>query len=342
MNKKNIIPVIVGPTASGKSSLSIEFARQKNLEIISADSMQIYKNLNIGTAKVSIEEQNVVKHHLINILNESDSYSVYQFQNDARQIISKNNANILICGGSSQYVCSLLDDEVYINDTNLELRRDLENKFNNFTNDDLWTYLNSIDEQRASKLEKNDRRRIFRAIEKYIITGTKPSKLDPKLLAKKKNKGSGEIDISDIRDMRDRFNTKNESDKYKQNYSFVCFYIDIDREILYERINNRVDKMIQDGLIAEASYCYELNVKGKLSNTCKQAIAYKEFFPYFAGICSLEKCIEQLKINSRHYAKRQITWWKKRKKYVLNGLKNKNELAQEMERVIVEEHTNID
>ncbi len=282
-NNQKIIPIITGPTASGKSDFAIKLALKYGFEIISADSMQIYKGLDIGTAKVSISEQKLVPHHLIDIRFPSESYSVVNFQHDSLEILS-SKGNYLVCGGSSQYICSLLDREIYSDDQNSDLRNKLETTYSCYSNFELWQELNKIDNIRASQLNPNDRRRVLRAIEKYKISGILPSKLNPK---------------------------SNISEEFS-SFLFLPIYIDNDRDLLYQKINKRVDQMMKLGLLEEAEYCYKLDKNSELSSTCKQAIAYKEFFPYFKHELSLNECIDRLKINSRHYAKRQITWWKRR------------------------------
>lgn len=270
----NNVIIIFGPTAVGKSAVAVELAKMINGEIISADSMQIYKNLNIGTAKITEKEMQGIPHYLIDEKNPSEDYSVAEFVKSARTIITKiqqNGKTPIIVGGTGLYIKSLISGYNFAQTTkNEKLRIEL----NNMSNEQLANYLLQLNPEK--KFDKQNRQRLIRYIE---------------------------IELNDGQYLKTADNN---------NYHLFCI-ID-DREKIYERINKRVDEMVDDGILNELNYLMNLN----LSNNClaMKAIGYKELIPYYNKTDSLENCLNILKQKTRNYAKRQITF--------LNQFNNKN------------------
>ncbi len=273
---------IVGPTASGKTSLSIELAKKFDGEIISADSMQIYKGIHIASAAPDESEKCAVPHHLIEFLETDQEYSVADYVKSARECIkdiSSRGKLPIIVGGTGLYITSLLDNIEYTEvDTDYDLRQSLEEKFSIIGGEEMLKELAEFDPQTASELHPNNKRRIIRAFEVYLQTGN--TKTQQNILSKQ-NKG-------EILPLVIGVNFK-------------------DRQRLYDRINLRVDLMMQNGLLEEAKSIYDMaNQKGAF-----QAIGHKELYKYFENECSLEQAIEHLKQQTRRYAKRQMTWFNK-------------------------------
>lgn len=261
------IIVIVGPTNVGKTKLSIELAKKFNGEVINADSMQFYKGLDIGTAKIKEVEKEGIKHHLLDILNVEDDYSIYHYQKDGRKIIDDllaQNKNIIIVGGTGLYIKALLYDyklnKSIINDT-----------YDNISTDNLYQELVRLDKD--IKIDKNNRRRIIRAINYY-----------------KENNKSINTNVTD-----------------KLLYDAIFIGLNTNRELLYNKINNRVDDMIKEGLIDEVKSFYNKKIYAK---PLISGIGYKELYEYFDGKVSLEEAILNIKQNSRRYAKRQLTFFR--------------------------------
>lgn len=291
----NKIPVIavVGPTASGKSEFAVRLAEKYNGEIVSADSIQIYKQMNIGSAKPSKEEMKGIPHYLLGFLDISEEFSVAAYVNLARtyikDIYSRNKLPI-ICGGTGLYINSLIDN-VQFEESNIDksLREKLNKKAEIEGIESLLAELKEFDVESYNRLARtNNARRIIRAIEIYRTTG-----------------------ITMTEQIK---NSKNLPSPYDAKLIGLNFS---NRSDLYTRINNRVDKMVEKGLVHEA----EEILKMPYSRTSMGAIGYKEFIPYFNGELSLDCCIEKIKINTRHYAKRQITWFKRdeRIKWILQN-----------------------
>ena len=260
--------VIVGPTAVGKTKLSIELAKKLNGEIINADSTQVFRGLDIATAKVTNDEKENIVHHLIDIKNITDDYNVYDYQKDARNCIDdilKRGKTPILVGGTGLYIKACLYDYKF----------DEENKNTNeyldFSNDELYEMLLKIDPK--TEIHKNNRKRVVRAIN-YYNENKRP------------------------------LSSKEKTDK--ELYDTIYIGLTTDRQTLYDRINKRVDIMIENGLLEEAKKIYESNIRTKAILT---PIGYKELFPYFSHEKSLEECIELIKKNSRRYAKRQYTWF---------------------------------
>ncbi len=286
MDKPKVI-VICGPTASGKTALSIELAKKINGEIISSDSMQIYKDMTIGTAKPTIEEMQGIKHYLIDFIEPNQRYSVADFKKDAEkaieEIIKKGKVPIVV-GGTGLYVDSLIYGIEY-QEINFDekYRNELEKRVEKEGLEKLYNEAKKIDPQAIEKISQNDKKRILRILEIYKATG--------------KNKTEQEI----------------ESRKNEVKYDYKVFAINMDREKLYERINKRVDIMIENGLIQEVE---ELLKKYNKFPTAMQGLGYKEVAEYLYNKCSKEEMIENIKRETRRYAKRQITWFKKNKQTI--------------------------
>ena len=299
MNKPKVI-IICGPTASGKTALSIELAKTINGEIVSCDSMQIYKDMDIGTAKPTAEEMQGIKHYLLDFIEPDKRYSVAEFKKDAEkaieQILAKGKIPIVV-GGTGLYVDSLIYGIEY---QDIPLDKEYRNKLEQIANEKglevLYEKAKQIDEQAMKKISPNDKKRIMRVLEIYKTTG--------------KNKTEQEM----------------ESRKNEVKYDFEVFAINMDREVLYDRINKRVDTMIEQGLIEEVK-----NIIQKYSEfpTAMQGLGYKEVVEYLNGNCSKEEMIEKIKMETRRYAKRQLTWFRKNKQTIwINGLNSKESNVQ--------------
>ena len=298
MNKPKVI-VICGPTASGKTALSIELAKKINGEIISCDSMQIYKYMDIGTAKPTLEEQKEVKHHLIDFVEPNQRYSVAEYKKDAEksieEILSKGKTPIIV-GGTGLYVDSLIYGIEYPEiELDEEYRKQLEKEIEEKGLESLYNKAKEIDSKAMEKISPNDKKRIMRVVEIYKATG--------------KTKTEQEI----------------ESRTHEVKYDYKVFAIKMDREKLYERINKRVDMMIEKGLIEEVQ-----NILKKYDKfpTAMQGLGYKEVVEYLEGKKTKEEMIDKIKMQTRRYAKRQITWFKKNKQTI--WIEN-NELSKILE-----------
>lgn len=284
MEKPKII-CIVGPTASGKSSLAISLAQKIDAEIISADSMQIYKNLNIGTAKVTLEEMHGIKHHLIDICDIYQNYSVADYKkacyNTIDEILNRKK-NVIIAGGTGLYISAIVKNMNFENrKIDLEYRKKLYDLAAENGNEYLYNILKNLDYNSALNIHPNNLKRVIRAIEYAKLYNKNKSE------HMKEEKNKSNVDIP---------------------YEFYIFGIDVKRDLLYQIICKRIDLMLEQGLVKEAKYVYDAKLpKGA---TCMQAIGYKEFFDYFTGKATLDECIEKLKTNTKHYAKRQYTWFK--------------------------------
>ena len=261
--------VITGPTAVGKTKLSIEIAKRLNTDIINADAYQIYRRMNIGTAKPNKEEMKMVSHHLIDIIDPKETFSISDYQILVRALIDKmkteNKVPILV-GGSGLYI------DAVIKNYNFNEAKRCDEKYNNYTNNELHQLLQNLDYDTAKKIHPNNRKRLVRAIE----LEQQPCFKDSRSLGK---------------------------DFY---YNVLCIFLNDDRDTLYQRINNRVDQMIKDGLIEEVR---QIGIEN-FSMTSRVAIGYKEVIEYLKGNITLDDAIELIKKNSRHYGKRQYTWFK--------------------------------
>lgn len=270
--------IIAGPTAVGKTNLSIQLAKKLNTEIISADSMQIYKKLDIGTAKVTKEEMGGIKHHLIDIINPDESYSVQEFKKEALDIIKnlhvKNKIPVIV-GGTGLYIDSLTHDFDFVNvKPNIELRKELEEIYK-VKPAHLLDEVHQISDV-YSHLTLKDKKKIIRAIEVYRESG--------KILNYDRKQNSSDV-------------------------KYYLFVLNDNRENLYNRINNRVDIMINNGLVKEVKALLEQGLNANCQSM--KAIGYKDVISYLNNDISYEDMVYKLKQNSRHYAKRQLTWFRR-------------------------------
>lgn len=281
MEKQKVI-VICGPTASGKTKLSIEIAKKINGEIVSADSMQIYKDMTIGTAKPTPEEMQGIKHYLIDFVLPNQRYSVADYNKDALKAIDeiiKKGKTPIVVGGTGLYVNSLIYGIEYSDiEIDLEYRKKLEEIADKEGIEKLYEMAKQIDPEAIKNISENDKKRICRILEIYHSTG--------------KNKTEQE----------------KESRKNGPKYQYLLYGITMDREKLYDRINKRVDIMINDGLIEEVQ---DVVKKYDEFPTAMQGLGYKEVVEYLNGITTKEEMIEKIKMETRRYAKRQLTWFKK-------------------------------
>jgi tRNA dimethylallyltransferase len=290
MQKQKVI-VIGGPTASGKTALSIELAKKINGQIISADSMQIYKDMNIGTAKPEKEEMQGIQHYLIDFLSPEERYSVANYKIQAKEAIKTilNNGKVpIVVGGTGLYIDSLIYEIEFQNiDVNLEYREELEKISEQKGLNYLYEKAKNIDPKAMEKISSNDKKRILRILEIYKQTGKTKTELE-------------------------------ENSRKNIEYDYKVFAINMDRQILYDRINKRVDIMIEKGLVNEVE---NLCKKYKEFPTAMQGLGYKEVVEYLNGKSTYEEMIEKIKMESRRYAKRQLTWFKKNKQTIwLDGL----------------------
>lgn len=280
----NKIPVIsvVGPTASGKTAFSVALAKRIGAEIVSADSMQIYKGMDIASAKPTREEMQGVEHHLIDFLEPSEAYSVARYIKDATEAIKdihSRGKKVIICGGTGLYVDSLLGNIVFDEQPdNTEVRNKLRLRREKEGIEAIYRELQEIDPETADTLHINNEGRVLRALETYYLTGEKPSVL------------------------------RRRSRSVPTPYNSLYFCLNYkDREILYDRINRRVDIMIENGLVEEAREYFSLSPE----NTSAQAIGHKEIAGYLRGEITLPEAADNLKKATRHYAKRQLTWFRR-------------------------------
>lgn len=301
MQKQKVI-VIGGPTASGKTGLSIELAKKINGEIVSADSMQIYKEMNIGTAKPSKEEMQGIKHYMLSIITPDKRFSVAEYKIQAKkaikQILQKGKVPIVI-GGTGLYIETLIYEIEFPEiETDLEYRKELEKIVEEKGLQYLYNKAVEIDKHAMEKISINDKKRILRVLEIYHKTGKTKSELE--------------------------VNSKKEPE-----YDYKLFAINMQRETLYDRINKRVDIMIENGLVEEVEKIIQ---KYKEFPTAMQGLGYKEVVEYLQGTISYEEMKEKVKQETRRYAKRQLTWFRKYENITwLDGL---NEVEKNIETII--------
>lgn len=279
----SLIPVIViaGPTASGKTALSIALAQKLNGEIVSADSMQIYKHMNIGTAKPDLEERAGIPHHMMDVIEPWETYSVAQYTQGARncmkEIASRGRTPIVV-GGTGLYISGLVENIVYEDiQVDSALHAELEAFAHACGPDALHKRLLECDPEAAGEIHANNEKRVLRAIEMCLTTG---------LTLKERN-------------LRSKSGPK--------EFDYTVYAIDMDRAVLYDRIDRRVDMMADAGLVEEVRRVSEMG----LSRTARQGIGYKEILEYFSGKISLEEALNQIRQGSRNYAKRQLTWFRR-------------------------------
>ncbi|MBC8590537.1 tRNA (adenosine(37)-N6)-dimethylallyltransferase MiaA [Wansuia hejianensis] len=307
--KDNLV-VLMGPTAIGKTDLSVNVAKDLDGEIISADSMQIYKYMDIGTAKITQSEMQNIPHYLIDFIYPDEEYTVSNYQFDAKNLIHEINSRNklpIVVGGTGLYINSLVYNLNFANvPPNEEIRKRYEDLANEYGNEYIYEKLKKIDLEGSQKIELADRKRIIRYLEIFELTGKTMSE---------HNK-----------------NFRKEVTDY--NLAMIC--LNMDRSILYNRINDRVDLMIEKGLIGEVKKILDMGYKKNLISL--QGIGYKEIISYLDGEMSLSEAIDKIKQGSRNYAKRQLTWFRrdKRIKWInIDEFQNNHELS-----IFVQEYIN--
>ena len=283
---KQKLIVVAGPTASGKTRLAIDIAKSVNGEIANADSMQIYKHMNIGSAKPTLEEQSEAKHHLIDFLEPDEEFSVANYTELAHKVIAEISSRgkiPIMCGGTGLYINSVVNDITFGEiETDYKLREELNELAKQHGSQYLLDILKEFDPVSAQRLHPGNLRRIVRAIEFYRTTG---------------------IPISEHQEM-----TKQKESRYEP----LMLCVKWDREVLYDRINKRVDIMMNDGLLDEVKQLMEMGYTKELNSM--KGIGYKEIIDYFEGNMSLEDTVNLIKQSSRRYAKRQLTWFRRDKR----------------------------
>ena len=279
---KNKMIILTGPTAVGKSDISIEFAKKINGEIISADSMQVYKYMNIGSAKITKDQMGGIEHYLIDVIEPTEDFNVYVFQKMAKEAVEKiySKGKIpIVVGGTGFYIQALLYDINFEEEDNSEVRRKYTELAQTRGNEYLYDLLKQKDPAYAETLHANNVKRVIRALE-YM-------------------------DLND-----ELFSAHNEKERQKNSpYDFRYFVLEDDRENLYTNIEKRVDKMISDGLVDEVTKLQAMGLTR--NNVSMQGLGYKEILDYLDNECSLEEAIEKIKLETRHFAKRQLTWFRR-------------------------------
>ena len=283
-DKATKVIVVVGPTASGKTSLGVALAKSLDGEVVSCDSMQIYKGMPIASAAPTADETDGIPHHLVGFKDPIEKFSVADFvelaSNKVDEVVSREHKPILV-GGTGLYIDSLVSGVSFCDEDNTEVRAKLEAEADQKGIEILLERLKGIDPETAAKYHLNDRKRIIRALEIFEIHKKTKTQLD--------------------------LESKQKGDRYDALWIGITYR---NREILYDRINKRVDIMLQNGLLEEARNAFDSG----FGSTAVQAIGHKEFFPYFKGEISLETAVENLKMETRRYAKRQLTWFRRNEK----------------------------
>ena len=295
---------VVGPTASGKSDLAVELSKKYHGEVVSCDSMQLYKKMNIGTAKPTVEEMQGITHHLIDFLEPGVEYSVSDYVGDAEKCVKAlEDRNVLpiFCGGTGLYVDSFLSGIKFSEfENDPDVRKRLDEEYKNSGIAGIYERLSVVDPDIASSIDVHNAKRVLRAMEVYETTG---------------------ITMSE-------WNRRSKENADKKDCLIIGLDY-VDRQKLYDRIDMRVDVMLEKGLLNEAKELYDEGIFD--TKTASQAIAYKEFLPYFLGTDTLENCVETLKRNSRRYAKRQLTWFRRNKeiRWIIRDEKSYEEVLEE-------------
>jgi len=274
--------VIAGPTGVGKTELSLKIAKLLQGDIISADSAQVYKGMDVGTAKIAEEEKQGIKHHMLDIVEPIEKYSVGDYQKEVDKILKEKeekNEAILLTGGTGLYIKSITEGLADLPKADKKLREEMKK----YSDSELLEKLKSLDEEAANNIHENNRKRVERALEVCILTGNKFSEISKK-------------------------NIKN------NNYKFLKLYLTRDRKNLYERINKRVDIMMDQGLLEEVKSLYDKYTGETLKKI--NIIGYNELIDYLENKLTLDEAVNAIKKNSRRYAKRQITWFKKEEEYI--------------------------
>ena len=280
---KRPLIILTGPTAVGKTSLSLSLAKELDGEIVSADSMQVYRYMDIGTAKIREEERQGIPHHLIDVLDPWEDFNVVRFQKMAREALEEiwERGHIpIVTGGPGFYIQALLYDIHFTeNNEDSSLRKDLENYARENGAEALHSRLAEVDEKAASQIHFNNVKRVIRALEFYYQTGKKISE-------------------------------HNEEERKRTSpYDFKYFVLNDEREHLYARINQRVDLMMEEGLVEEVQKLKEMGCDSTMVSM--QGLGYKEILSYLEGECTLDEAVYKIKRDTRHFAKRQITWFKR-------------------------------
>lgn len=299
-SRKPRVIAIGGPTATGKTALSVALAQRFDGEILSADSMQIYRGLDVGTAKVTPEEQQGIPHHLVDIRDPEELFSVADFVALAQQIIAdldRRGKLAIVAGGTGLYITSLLNGMAFAPEkTDPALRTALQQRAEQEGAQALYEELRTVDPAYAAMVHPNNLPRVIRALELYQATGRRMSE------------------------------QRQQARAVQPPYRALCLCLTCrDRSVLYRRIDERVDRMVQQGILEEAKLVYDHRDSYK---TAAQAIGYKEFFPYFEGKASVNDCANRLKQASRNYAKRQLTWFRHQNKAVWLYLDEEDVLQQ--------------
>ncbi|MDP0489108.1 MAG: tRNA (adenosine(37)-N6)-dimethylallyltransferase MiaA [Fusobacterium sp. JB020] len=274
--------VIAGPTGVGKTELSLKIAKLLQGDIISADSAQVYKGMNVGTAKITEEEKQGIKHYMLDIVEPIEKYSVGDYQKEVDKILKEKeekNEDIVLTGGTGLYIKSITEGLADLPKADKKLREEMKK----YSDSELLEKLKSLDEEAANNIHENNRKRVERALEVCILTGNKFSEISKK-------------------------NIKN------NNYKFLKLYLTRDRKNLYERINKRVDIMMDQGLLEEVKSLYDKYTGETLKKI--NIIGYNELIDYLENKLTLDEAVNAIKKNSRRYAKRQITWFKKEEEYI--------------------------
>ncbi len=282
LNKTKRLIVIAGPTAIGKTEFAIKLAQHLQTEIISADSRQFFKELNIGTAKPSARELSVIKHHFVGSHSIHDYYNVAQFEIDVLSLLDvlfEKHNQVIMVGGSGLYIDAVCNGIDELPDVDEKLRQELNKIYEDEGIATIQQKLKTLDPEFYDTIDRSNPKRIIRALEVCLATGQKYSE--------------------------QRSNAKKE-----RPFEIIKIGLNIDREQLYQRINERVDQMVKDGLTEEAKELFEFKQLNALNT-----VGYKEIFDHFSGNIKLEKAIEKIKTNSRRYAKRQLTWFRKNDNY---------------------------
>ena len=300
-----VVPIIVGPTAIGKTYLSMLLAEKIPSEIISADSRQIYKYMDIGTAKVDKELQKKVAHHMIDICNPDEYFSAGMYSKIARKIVDyilKEGKLPIVVGGSGFYISALIDGIFDLQIYNSDIREQLQERAENEGLDSLYHELEQYDPVNASKISVNDRQRIFRSLEVYLSTGQP-------------------------------FSEWHKLKTNSANFQYRLIGLNIDRKILYQRIEERVDKMMDEGLIDEVKHLQQMGYHENM--TALKTVGYKEVFAYLKDEIDFDTMIGQIKQNTRRYAKRQLTWFRRDQRIEWMDITNKKDLDQVAQNLMI-------
>ncbi len=296
--------VIAGPTCSGKSTLAFSIAEKISSEIISADSRQVYKYINIGTAKPTAAELKRIRHHLIDHINPLDNFNAGMFVQEAERIIFKLNSRNkipVVVGGTGLYIKSLIDGIIDSVDSNRELREELLEKRRQFGNEYLYEKLKTVDPVSAEKMLPQNWKRVIRALEVFYITG---------------------------KTLWQHFKEQSRN----SDHTFYQFGLEWDRKDLYRRIERRVDLMIENGLVDEVRILLEKGYSKQIN--ALNTVGYKEIISFLENEISLERAIELMKRNTRRYAKRQITWFKADKRIEWISIENDSDISNTAKYII--------